>query len=152
MDNYSDPARAAERLSNQERDAAVGSLSAAQAEGRLDDKEFADRAAKAKAAVTRGDLAPLFADLPNTPPAPPYAGSAPAPGYGNGWNRRRPLGGAVGATIMALTPFIALGLFFFTGFSGGWIWAWAWFLIIPVAGIIIYGPDGRDRRYDRDRF
>ena len=118
-------------------------------------------------AVTQGDLVPLFADLPDAAPAPPKPAppAAPAPppseyssasgypttpGYSSspdysdssGWGsgRVRPLGGAVGATIMALVPFLALGLFFLFGFYGSFAWSWAFFLLIPIAGIIIYGP------------
>jgi hypothetical protein len=39
-------------------------------------------------------------------------------------------------TIMALTPFAALVLFFTTGYH------WMWFLMVPVMGILLYGPDG----------
>jgi hypothetical protein len=41
-------------------------------------------------------------------------------------------------TIMALTPFLALALFFTTGFN------WLWFLLVPVMGILVYGPDGKN--------
>ena len=60
----------------------------------------------------------------------------------------RALGGRVGATIMALTPFLAVALFFITGFNGSFAWSWLWFLLIPIMGIIIYGPgsDSRSRR------
>ena len=44
---------------------------------------------------------------------------------------------------MALTPFLALALFFLTGFAGGFAWSWLWFLIIPIVAIIIYGPSGK---------
>jgi tellurite resistance protein TehA-like permease len=55
------------------------------------------------------------------------------------------LGSLVGRhrdTIMALTPFVALALFFLTG-------TWLWFLVIPVVGILLFGADdrrGRNRR------
>jgi hypothetical protein len=39
-------------------------------------------------------------------------------------------------TIMALTPFAALLLFFSTG-------TWLWFLMVPVMGILLYGPGGK---------
>ena len=41
---------------------------------------------------------------------------------------------------MALTPFLAVGLFFLFGFQGSFAWSWLWFLIIPIAAIIIYVP------------
>ncbi|MGX5697713.1 DUF1707 SHOCT-like domain-containing protein [Agromyces soli] len=167
MTDYANPDRPEERLSTSEREAAVDRLSSAQIAGRITPQEFGERSAAARAAVTRGDLVPLFADLPageaGEAGAPAAAGAASA-AYGataypaaaesepvgdDGWGRAgRPLGGAVGATIMALVPFIALALFFLTGFNGGWAWAWVWFVLIPVAGIIIYGPGSthRDRR------
>ena len=42
-------------------------------------------------------------------------------------------------TIMALTPFVALVLFFVMG-------TWLWFLLIPVMGILLYGADGNTRQ------
>jgi hypothetical protein len=51
---------------------------------------------------------------------------------------------------MAFVPFVALGLFFLVGFVWhGWAWSWLFFLLIPVFGILIYGPgaDSRRRRY-----
>ena len=153
---YANPDRPAERLSNAERDDAVASLLAAQAEGRLTAAEYTDRATAARTAVTRADLVPLFADLPESAPAtpqrtggtaPPMGAAptvvpddryrAPAPSFSGG---SRALGGRVGDTIMALTPFLALGLFFLFGFQGSFAWSWLWFLIIPIAAIIIYVP------------
>ena len=58
----------------------------------------------------------------------------------------RALGGRLGDTIMALTPFIALGLFFWSGFNGGFAWSWLWFFLVPVVAIVIYGPGGKPDR------
>ena len=176
VSGYANPDRPEQRLSDAERDAAVAQLLAAQAEGRLSGAEYQERAGSARSAVTQGDLVPLFTDLPDAAPAqpkpvPPAApASAPSeyssgsgypttpgysssPGYSdsNGWGsgRVRPLGGAVGATIMALVPFLALGLFFLFGFYGSFAWSWAFFLLIPIAGIIIYGPGAEWRRSNR---
>jgi len=174
MSGYANPDRPEERLSDAERDEAVGRLSQAQAEGRLTIEEFGERAAAARRAVTRGDLVPLFADLPVSPapeqelplprttgtPVPPpppppaaYGAASPASAVSAPVDRRegsgnRALGGRVGATIMALTPFLAVALFFITGFNGSFAWSWLWFLLIPIMGIIIYGPgsDSRSRR------
>ena len=171
MSGYAYPDRPDERLSNAEREEAVARLSDAQIAGRLTPAEYEQRAASARAAVTRGNLAPLFADLPDVPPAapsgptlltgpgtlpPPSADQfhvAPPPPAVDQYRSAPPptrtsraLGGRVGDTIMALTPFIALGLFFWTGFAGGFAWSWLWFLIIPVTAIIIYGPGGRPDR------
>jgi len=36
-------------------------------------------------------------------------------------------------------------LFLVFGFLGFWSWSWAFFLLIPVAGIIVYGLGGNRR-------
>lgn len=197
------------RLSTAERDQAVTELRQHVAEGRLTEAEFAERSKAARNAVSRGDLAPLFADLPATtfpssaaaaqpmtaqsssaqpvygrPPvsdgqgapavfdepmpaygAPeaasstvvPSASVAPAPTTASGvapatqgWGepqRREP--GRVGATIMALVPFASLGLFFASISVWHWPFGWIWFGLIPVAGTIIYGPNGKPPRRRR---
>ncbi|MFK4730408.1 DUF1707 domain-containing protein [Agromyces mediolanus] len=163
MNDYAHPDRPEERLSTAEREAAVDRLSAAQLAGRITPEEFGERSAAARRAVTRADLVPLFADLPpgeapaygerayaqqpsaQQPYAQPSAGRADADEYGGG-RGVRPLGGAVGATIMALVPFAALALFFLSGTYGSYTWSWIWFLLIPIAGIIIYGPGSTRRR------
>jgi hypothetical protein len=171
VSGYVHPDQPGQRLSDAERDAAVGRLAAAQAEGRLTVLEFEERERAARAAVTRADLVPLFADLPETttaeeqlprstaataqtpsyapvpPPANPYVDEGV--GTGAGPTGTRALGGRTGATIMALAPFIALGLFFLFGFIGSFAWSWLWFLLIPIAGIVIYGPGSEDRRARR---
>ena len=67
------------RASDSERDAAVGRLQAAFAEGRLNDAEFDERMRTALTARTRADLARLMTDLPADAPAalPAPAGSQP---------------------------------------------------------------------------
>ena len=67
------------RASDSERDAAVGRLQAAFAEGRLNDVEFDERMRTALTARTRSDLARLMTDLPADVPAatPAPAGSQP---------------------------------------------------------------------------
>lgn len=42
-------------------------------------------------------------------------------------------------TIMALMPFIALALFFTSGFQ------WMWFLMVTVLGILLHGSAARCR-------
>lgn len=171
MSNYIGTRPATQRLSHAERADAVETLSRFEAEGRLSPEELATRIAVARDAVTWGDLVPLFTDLPPSGPANPPAASMDAAsmgaaslgssggefgddfdngaemfGGGSPWQgRRRPLGGAIGATIMALTPFIAILLFFLTSFTVGWAWSWLWFLLIPVAGIVIWGPYSGER-------
>jgi hypothetical protein len=169
MSDYTDPTTASQRLSNADRDTAVSALARALADGRITADEFTERSASAKSAVTRGDLAPIFADLPDPAAASiPAAATAPAPdpdllpptafreqvydpnGVRRGGSGRQPLGGTAGRVIVSLSPFVALGLFFLCGyvFPDGFRWSWIFFVLIPVAGIIVYG--GGSRRDDRD--
>ncbi len=57
------------RASDAERDAVLGALAEATAEGRLTLEELAHRSEAALAATTRGDLAGVTADLPGPPGA-----------------------------------------------------------------------------------
>lgn len=164
MSDYIGTRPIAQRLSNDERGDAVQTLTRFEAEGRLSPEELATRTAAARVAVTWGDLVPLFNDLPPSSPASPahpavaessltdsepdreFDNGAEVFGGGSPWEgRRRALGGAVGTTIMALTPFIAVLLFFLTSYTVGWAWSWLWFLLIPVAGIVIWGPYSGER-------
>jgi hypothetical protein len=96
MSDYTDPGAANQRLSNAERDAAVHALARALADGRITTDEFTARSNTAKGATTRGDLAPLFADLPAYQhPVPPVAG-APGPVAGVGGAADQGAPGAVG--------------------------------------------------------
>jgi hypothetical protein len=155
MADYDDPTTAQQRLSNSDRESAVSSLAKALADGRISTEEFTERSASAKSAVTRGDLAPLFADLPGAAepaagiPTPPPAAVAPvAAAPSGGYGRRQPLGGRAGIVVVSLTPFVALALFFIFGYAvGGWSWSWIFFLLIPLSGIIVYGAGGRRDDY-----
>ena len=75
------PAAAGDRLllSDAERDEGVRALERACVEGRLTLGEFSDRVEGAFAARSRGDLAPLLADLPTASAPPPGEASEPAP-------------------------------------------------------------------------
>jgi hypothetical protein len=57
--------------------------------------------------------------------------------------RSKPLGGPVGVAIVSIVPLVALALFLILGFAGFWSWSWAFFLLIPIAGIIVYGLRGQ---------
>lgn len=133
---YLAPSYAALRVSDAERAAAVDALERAAADGRLSGPELAERAEQAQRTVTRGDLATLFADLPvPTPPA-----SSPSEGWDmpfapDGSNRSR----SWAALLTALSPFVAVALFFATGATVGFAYAWLWFLLIPVTAILVYG-------------
>jgi hypothetical protein len=105
--------------------------------GRLDPGEHELRVTRARAAATRADLGVLFADLPQAGPAQEPTGTVAASGTRGFLDSKRD-------TIIALTPFAALALFFLTG-------SWLWFLMIPVMGIRLYGPDGRKKPPHRGR-
>jgi len=59
------------RVSDAEREAAADRLRTAGGEGRLTLEELGDRLGRAYGATTAGELAPLTADLPARPAAPP---------------------------------------------------------------------------------
>ena len=112
-----------ERVGTAGREDAIARLDGHWQAGRLDPAEHELRVTRAKAAVTQGDLNVLFIDLPRG-----------ARGFLESGRE----------TIMALTPFAALALFFTTG-------QWMWFLTIPVMGILLYGPEG-GRKAGRRRY
>jgi hypothetical protein len=167
MTDYTDPSTSSLRLSNADRDAAVSALSRAYADGRITADEFSERSATAKTAVTRGDLAPLFGDLPeivhrseapptsfDSPPAPgpAYASSASSAAPRDTYTRARPLGGAAGVAAVSITPIIVLVVFLGVGFlvPGGFAWSWVFWLAVPIVAIIVYGPGGRNGYNSRD--
>lgn len=62
--------------------------------------------------------------------------------FANPLARKTPLGGRTGVAIASVVPLVALALFLVFGFLGGWAWSWVFFLLIPVAGIVVYGLRG----------
>jgi hypothetical protein len=152
------PAGPGQRIGDPERAAVTVALDAHRASGRLSAEEYEDRQVAVAQARTWADVQVQFTDLP----APYPTGMPPLPSPGQqlaASMQPAPVeAGLLGAvvperyraTLMALTPFAAL-LLFFTA-PGGWLW----FLAIPIMGVLLYGPDGkdarkRDRRRDRDR-
>lgn len=148
------------RIGTSERTAAMKALDEHLAEGRLGIEEYADRSAVAANAAVSGELAALFTDLPAPHPvlpgvaAPPppttampmvAASTAPLPAV-------PPAGGPFqgwGPKIVAVMPFVAVLLFFATGYQ------WWWFLLIPAAGALVYGggvghDDSSEERSERD--
>ena len=109
------------RIGDDDREAAVRALGEQYAEGRLTKDEFDERSDAAWSARTRGDLAPLFEDLPvRTPAKPSAAGRSPRPA---GATRHRPYRGfplvpliflLVAITVVTKMPFLllAVGLWF----------------------------------------
>jgi hypothetical protein len=112
------------RLSDAEREAAAADLGEHFAEGRLTADEHADRLEQVWAAKTRGEVAPIFRDLPS-----PYAAvSAPIPAREDGyWNTGlRPFRRGVPAPLLVvlavLIVFSAVAHFpfFLLGFALLW--------------------------------
>jgi hypothetical protein len=160
MTNY-ESADGTQRLSNADRDQAVATLRQHYSEGRLTEPEFGERAQAARTAVTRADLVPLFSDLPvvnppvqtSVPPRAPYTapdghqnGGHQNGAYQNGAYQPARPSGAARPVVMAIVPIVALALFIITGNLFSWSWSWVWFLLVPVAGAIVYGPGGNSRR------
>lgn len=81
------------RIGTAEREEAVALLGEHFAAGRLTVAEFDQRVTRANRALTRGDLLPLFADLPS------------APGY-----LMRPSPRDTAADLMTLVPFVVAAL------------------------------------------
>ena len=129
------------RIGTAERDAAMKALDAHLEAGRLDVDEYGERSARASVATTAPELAELFDDLPAPHPVLPgivgsgaagRAAAAPPP------VRREPSGLQVwGPRLMAVTPFLALGLFLLTK-------TWVVFLLIPVIAVLL-GSQQRGR-------
>jgi Domain of unknown function (DUF1707) len=159
MSDIESPGSDGYRIGDSDRQAATDALNVHREAGRLDAVEYEDRQVRIAQARTWTQIQPLFDDLPAPHPVGmPPSGAAPSP--------LRPMAGAPPApvpveqqsgllgdlvpqryrsTVMALSPFIALLLFF----STHW---WVWFLLIPVLGILLYGPEGKDERHrERDR-
>jgi Domain of unknown function (DUF1707) len=149
------------RIGTQEREAAYKALDAHLDAGRLDAEEYGERYAKASMARTRPELELLFVDLPlphpsfsaagatstastastggmaqpnfstTAPGTPPWQGPRRAQEYARHYAR-------MGASILAIVPFIAIALFFLTG-------AWIAFLLIPIVATL----SGRARHHGR---
>ncbi|MVU78728.1 DUF1707 domain-containing protein [Nocardia sp. ET3-3] len=127
------------RIGTAEREDAMKRLSDHFAAGRLSVAEFDERSGIVAAAMTRRDLEPVFADLPE----PVAEKSSPArreSGFGSHWQER----------VMPVVPILAVILFFVTH-------QWWVFLLIPLAGAVLFGGrggsggSGRDHRDRRDR-
>lgn len=109
------------RIGTEERERAMRRLSDNFAAGRLSVAEFDERSAVIANARTRGELEPVFADLP------------PEPGQEKAPARREPaLLADWPERMMAAIPIVAVILFFVTG-------SWLWFLAIPLAGALLFG-------------
>jgi len=136
------------RIGTAERDAAMKALGEHLEAGRLEVDEYGERSARASVATTAPELAALFDDLPaphpllpgiddptavHVRPPLPAVGHTPAPPVRN----ERSAMEVWGPRLMALSPFIALGLFLLTR-------TWVVFLLIPVMGVLL-GSQHRHR-------
>ncbi|MCZ4078255.1 DUF1707 domain-containing protein [Rhodococcus sp. H36-A4] len=135
------------RVGTAEREQALSALSRHFSDGRLTLPEFDERSAVVASANTRGQLDSVFTDLPSpslnpsasapldrresTPPAhtDEYDGA-------DGWDWRK--------TAIAVTPIVALILFFVVPVPHSWLF----FLLIPLVGALLAGGN-RSRRRDR---
>ena len=122
------------RIGSAERDRALSELGEHMRAGRIDPSEYAERAERAATARYESELAVLFEDLPATSAPPPPAAEPFVDEHG-----RRPLGGRAGATIAAVTPIVAIVLFFVFGAAFDFGWSWMFFLLIPAVGAVVYG-------------
>jgi hypothetical protein len=136
------------RIGHAERESATRALDEHLSAGRLDPDEYADRVVQVSLARYVRDLQALFTDLPPPHPESPVIKSpvpltkpAGGPPSGRYEGRRDALGGRVGETLVALSPFIALALFVLLRFE------WVVFLLIPIVSVVVYG--GRGRRHRR---
>lgn len=133
------------RIGTAERMAAMKALDEHLAAGRLGVEEYADRSAVAADATVATELAALFTDLPAphpvlpgitpiVPAVPAVQEAAPVAqrtsNFLDGWGPR----------LVAVTPFVAIALFFSTG-------SWVFFLLIPAMGALVYGG-GVGREHD----
>ncbi|MGW4357046.1 DUF1707 SHOCT-like domain-containing protein [Nocardia sp. NPDC004582] len=121
------------RIGTVEREDAMKRLSDHFAAGRLSVAEFDERSGVVAAALTRGDLEQVFTDLPEPVADKP----APAP-------RRMPFGSIPPERIMPVVPIVAVILFLITH-------QWWVFLLIPLAGAVLFGESGRERRRRGER-
>ncbi|MEP6851128.1 MAG: DUF1707 domain-containing protein [bacterium] len=77
---------------------------------------------------------------PGAPPLPIGPDPALVDRHGRA-GRGVPLGGRVGEVAVAVSPFVALILFF--ALNGVWDSSWLLFLLIPVTGVVVYGRHRR---------
>jgi len=126
------------RLSDAEREQALEALGVHLTNGRLDLDEYGQRSAQIVAAKTRGDLVPIFRDLPDPHPevlvsklpqdqrtAPPAPSSA------------RPLAQRFAASVVPIAAIISLVLFL-TVARGMWM-----VFLLPALAVIIAGMIGK---------
>jgi len=138
------------RVSDVERNAVAELLGQHYADGRLDQPEFDDRISRTMAAKTRGDLAGLFNDLPETDPAgagPAGPGGPGGPALPYSGPQRRHSGGMARPLLLLIALFIGANVAWhaFTAsmfFIQPLVWA---FVIVAVVLLVTRSKQRRDR-------
>jgi hypothetical protein len=128
------------RVSDADREDAIGKLGKHMTVGRLDVNEYGERSAKAAAAKTRGELLALFADLPDPRPQfttptlnkPALAARVAPHKPVSGW-RARPLSQRLWSSLAPLAAIATLVLFLVVA-----VRFWPFFLI-PVILVVVVG-------------
>jgi hypothetical protein len=135
------------RVSDDEREAALRALGEHLSVGRIDLEEYGERSARVTGTKTRGELAEVFADLPEPHPRfdgqPARAAEVAPTGAGMSW-ADRPLSQRLAAAAVPLAGILGVVLFFVT-------WQWWWFLLpaaVAAIGSALWGNDwDHDRRH-----
>ena len=135
------------RVSDAERSAVAELLGQHYADGRLDQAEFDERVGRTMAAKTRGDLAGLFDDLPETEsgagaggPRGPVQPAAPYP------VRRRRGGGLIRPLLLLTLLFICANVAWHALTSWFFFQPFVWAFIVAAAIIVVARLS---RRHDR---
>ncbi|WP_211323351.1 DUF1707 SHOCT-like domain-containing protein [Amycolatopsis palatopharyngis] len=127
------------RLSDDERQDALDALSEHVRTGRLDIGEFGDRSSRVTGARTRGDLIPLFSDLPD--PRPKFLSAYRPPAAEPVRRPSQPPSQRLASLAVPAAAVVAIVLFF-TVAKGFWL-----VFLIPVAVALLAGSlfGGRGR-------
>ncbi|WP_137724647.1 DUF1707 SHOCT-like domain-containing protein [Prescottella subtropica] len=120
------------RISTTEREQALDTLTRHFGDGRLTVTEFDERSGQIAAAVTRGQLDTVFADLPALTPPPPAVSDTDTD------IDTRHGGASWRGTAITVVPLVALALFFLVPIANSWVF----FLLIPLT-VMLLGKKGR---------
>jgi uncharacterized protein DUF1707 len=108
------------RISDSEREDALGKLNEHMTAGRLDIDEYGERSAKIVTAKTRGELLSLFGDLPEPKPAfgqpHPTAGLPPVRRERTFAEKFIPVAAPIAVIALVAGAFIAFHIYFFLPF------------------------------------
>jgi hypothetical protein len=134
------------RVSDAERNSVAELLGQHYADGRLDQAEFDDRIGRTMTAKTRGDLAGLFDDLPETGPAGAGAAGPGGPAGPVPYRGPRKRGGIARSLLLLLLVFICANFAWHAFTSLFFIQPLVWAFVI-VAVILLVNRSAR--RHDR---